>query len=131
MLKPQDLRIGNLVICEDSMRNTSSHIIEVSEISKAGIWFTNQWGEYVCEPYKRLFGIPLNDAWILKAGLVGLNGIFIFANGCIIENTIGGWSFFISGIGLPISVITDKIKYVHQLQNLFYSLSGEELAINP
>lgn len=63
--------------------------------------------------------IPLTEEWLLKFGFNGWdkgNYTMILSNG----------NFFEFG-----NIIAQNIKYVHQLQNLYFVLVGEELSIMP
>jgi hypothetical protein len=116
-LHARDLRIGNLI------RWKSTNDIEaVVDIKSSGKYQTiNNIQITDAEP------IPLNEEWLLKMGFVKhikLYGYIGYVyNGYFIRN-------FQEIIILGSSVILAKIKYVHQLQNLYFALTGEELTIN-
>lgn len=61
--------------------------------------------------------IELNEGWLLKLGFLPFGKDFI-KNGIVIHRRKRGWVLRKS---VPI------IKYVHQLQNLYFCLKGEEL----
>ncbi|MGU3377670.1 hypothetical protein [Chryseobacterium sp. M5A1_1a] len=122
MITPQELRIGNYF-----QESTSKEIIQVESIliDKVGFsgYFTEAW---------QAVPIELTEAWLLKFGFVKKAdhnfALKVFTRSIIHAYTYGkveielgnmsGYSF-----GYP------KIDYVHQLQNLFFSLCGEELKI--
>jgi len=57
--------------------------------------------------------IPLTEEWFLKFGFEGNSGTF-------------AWKLSPAG-----KVINVECKYVHQLQNLYFALTGEELILKP
>jgi hypothetical protein len=74
--------------------------------------------------------IPITEYWILKFGFNKSNRLdlgelkpcyVIFSLAVMIRHS----SFFIDWIGG-----NTEIKYVHQLQNLYFALTGEELTFN-
>ena len=121
-MKTIELRIGNLVI------NQWGEIDKVETIGKSIIQFENGWSmEEKVKP------IPLNEEWLLKLGftkekgmLHGLDKFKLFLP-CINKPvlTYSQGSFSVSDGSFSI-----QVEYVHQLQNLYYALTGEELTIN-
>jgi len=66
--------------------------------------------------------IPLTEEWLLKFG---------FDNKCyevIYDNTLGCYNFAVYNMGGD-KVVCASPEYVHQLQNLYFALSGEELTM--
>jgi hypothetical protein len=78
----------------------------------------------VGNPLSNFSPIPLTEEWLLNLGFVkGLSGAFY----------IGDCIFHISGYlsdKFDDYMIKDNIKYVHQLQNIFFALTGEELIVD-
>lgn len=87
--------------------------------------------------------IPLTEEWLVKFGFELKAKEFNFwgKNGWHISNTNGSfqkdtgdvivqeeWYLFIAD--KPVHMLP-KIQYVHQLQNLYFSLTGEELTLKP
>lgn len=128
-MKTNELRIGNLVLIPFSMEGVIIPSIEkqVRGIGTfGGIDFTEpQFPEDLTIPAVHCAGIPLTEEWLLKFGFK------IFPWGWVKKST--------TDIGLRIShphfhferdgENLQQIKYVHQLQNLYFALTGEELAI--
>src|SRR5687767_1383970 len=124
-MKASELRIGNLLkpkLQEQSQDvyyevveiNTSQFICEDS----AGLIFYNDLNE----------PIPLTEEWLLKFGFE-LEGLVHFKrwskgwfNGYLNPNDFFGL------VGYNEQHL--NIKYVHQLQNLYFALTGEELKLN-
>lgn len=78
-------------------------------------------GEY----FKDLNPIPLTEEWLLKFGLTKTNGGNFSCNDiCVYDNLE---NINISLENGDISVELRCPKYIHQLQNLYFALTGEEL----
>ena len=113
MIQPQELRIGNFVF--DSHQNTE----KVFELSIFGdLHRVNELSPEAFNP------IPLTEEILLKFGYIGNEPVFSE------KSTI--FTLRIHKIWKPFKIFLDEyyrfeIKYVHQLQNLFFSLCGEEL----
>jgi len=136
MIDTTELRRNNLVTHEwyDSFKI----ILKVDSINEKGINLEivddGNWSEIAqrwIEPEYRsdiIFPIPINEEWISKAGfekykkLGGYEGYL--KDGWFISND--NYSFMVLGS----SVILCKLKWVHQLQNLFFYLASEELVFS-
>jgi hypothetical protein len=77
--------------------------------------------------------IPLTEEWLLNFGFnrhhadYG-NGIIYIKN--VIDNTEFEWGVYPNELGSGIQIQNRKLlKYVHQLQNLYFALTGEELVV--
>lgn len=130
-MEANELRIGNKVkFSEDGSYFT------VVDITKGGLGVEND-AELTWIEIDQFEGIPLTEEILVKAGFERLNnglskpipnGKFhreIPIDDFCIWNPIGTKQFSLNG-----ELFTPKIKYVHQLQNLYYSLTGEELKID-
>lgn len=132
-MKANELRIGNLVFEEKGYPAMArivgikeNNIIEIySFMANNGADFNYECECSSCEP------IPLTEEWLLRFGFkkkehtYELGWFIVFFSefseyGLWLEDNEGG-------------VLNDKaMKYVHQLQNLYFALTGEELKIkNP
>ena len=122
-MKANELRIGNTLkyYKSDDTFNVTVHDI--------GIIHTFEGKENCPEP------IPLTEEWLVKFGFwkeqttTGeIFGIYVKGRIDIEEVTSKGdeWELCVSG-GVRTGA---KLKYVHQLQNLYFALTGEELTIN-
>ncbi len=110
-MKAAELRIGNWVMYSSK--------IQVNE---------NKIRECVDHP-DRFEPIPLTEEWLLKFGFI--NDIDEDWRNDILRlnadwNNEEGWFFYVNYNGLRPS---EHIKHVHQLQNLYFALTGEELII--
>lgn len=128
-----ELRIGNKV-------GSGNEIITVNEIIESGI--NPKWGIHDNNPYDEItfdliYGIPLTEEWLLKFGFerydeLDVNGYLGYK--C---NQNKGYciDMYINSKGkccahyLKTALSLNHPQYVHQLQNLYFSLTGEELKI--
>ena len=122
MIDAKELRIGNLVY-----RLVEANILTVVEISTTYLKFEHL-DEHVWDA-EDINPIPLTSEWLERMGKM-----------C---NNIPGWEYQIS-VGalnwyfrwntewyseLGGIYLASRIKYIHQLQNLYFALTGEELQI--
>lgn len=139
MINAQELRIGNLLM-------RYSNIMEVSGIAN------DQVDLILLQPntrvkwrmlYSDIFGIPLTEEWVTNFGFVKLYHLSRHEHVLYVDDKLN--IEFIDGYGLRIVVSNENndvntntavfvcyyekpyIKYVHQLQNLYYTLTGQEL----
>jgi len=119
MMKANELRFGNLIRhthCEILTSILKGKIIEVN--------FSND-PEYVCNVRPELYEpIPLTEEWLLKFGFIDtgsyyLKGAFSIAKMPWTNGKIGLYAYAMD--------YSMELKYVHQLQNLYFALTGEEL----
>tara|TARA_R110000744_G_scaffold229314_1_gene347309 strand:- start:120 stop:515 length:396 start_codon:yes stop_codon:yes gene_type:complete len=128
-MKANELRIGNYIEFDSSartlVREDEQGFIEVRSIGESGV---NEWSDYgasgcVSNPKP----IPLTKEWLIKFGL-----LFGFAHcGSLydIEYGLDGYDLRLN-YDLGMSKYIGSVKHVHQLQNLYFTLTGEELKIN-
>ena len=107
-MKANELRLGNLVI--------DGHDVEVVNYRMIEMLVKNQ-AEF--DP------IPLTEEWLLKFGFMKIDGSFFKLSflfyGLKIKDAIG-FQFRKGEFSI-------QLKYVHQLQNLYFALVGEELKL--
>jgi hypothetical protein len=146
-MKLQDLRIGNYIVYE-----ATTHI--VSAIGRSGVysWWVKD-GEPVIEyclkdaggvqvedPYfdqiSNYEPMPITEEWLLKFGFTynGWNydlGRFTFhAQGKDENGSFYNTEFYITrNSAKTLLLLSYQIEYVHQLQNIYFALTGEELTI--
>ena len=120
----KELRIGNIIkFSEDGT------IFEVGSIETNGFTVQNEyettWIETECfEP------IPLTEEWLLKLGfeLKTNNSPQTFQKIGQYNFKVKKWKSNLSGVDLSgCNNLGRKIKYVHQLQNLYFALTNQEL----
>ena len=141
MIQPQELRIGNCLYYKVLPHAPESYkIIEVTSISKNGfISFINDDGKeetYYLDNFEK---IPITEEIILKCGFENYDNEKYNPN----DKYAKQFEYHLdSGISyrellckpyygwiIKMGTYDDKleIKYVHQLQNLYYELKDEEL----
>jgi len=118
-MKANELRIGNLVLCDEE-------IIKISSINEYGVELfkdedsDNESGIYHTYGIDELIHIPLTEEWLVKFGF-GHDGV---APGRLkLDCDLGE-------IMINFNSLNPLCKYVHQLQNLYFALTGNELTIN-
>lgn len=123
MIKAKELRVGNIISVPSLNR-----IGKVISFTERTIKVKLPESKLTSVTHKGLEGldvnpIPLTEEWLLKLGFerIGKDG-FWFNNGVYLDWNIEG--FCIAMFHRRVTV-----KYVHQLQNLCFSLTGEELTI--
>jgi hypothetical protein len=117
-MKASELRIGNFVKSIDIEYVVSQ--IDVHGNIKGVEGDTSFNLDKTTEP------IPLTSEWLLKFGFKEYKGYYI-------EKEYGIISFYFNHLDELTCEVYDwtfrNIKYVHQLQNLYFGLTGEELII--
>lgn len=130
-MKANELRIGNLIMC-------NNELVSISDIGLLGNGFGINM-THTCE-YKYLSNedkiepIPLTDEWLIKLGFDKdevYNCIVIYQNDIIsldLEFSCNSKTISIGGYSCADEM--DNCKYIHQLQNLYYALTGNELVLS-
>ena len=126
MIQPHELRIGNMV-------NTIYGITTIIGVVDNGLedyamFIRTDSGHLHRTDGTKSTPIPLTEEWLIKAGFVGnefkvfrLNDFKIGLNGDDIVHQ--------QYTCIYKQAISVKVKHLHQLQNLYYCLCGEELKI--
>lgn len=141
-MRVSELRIGNLVngIYVDNYghlkideKETICKVttLDISDLSDYPIYVESDEG---IEHFDEFEGIPLTEEWLLK---FGFEKTHLFDTVLYISNTNFHISFNNSIYQLnykenPKSQwlpVCKDLKYIHQLQNLYFTLTGEELTI--
>lgn len=141
MINPNELRIGNIILCND-------------KISKVlGLTIHNGWGSVWVDSFiyeyddssllSRCNPIPITEEWLIKLGFnkkgiekeINFEGAIKYENEKVFDMVF----YFELEFYYIIDVNTDKyedyvyttkiFKYIHQLQNLYFALTGKELEI--
>ena len=86
-----------------------------------------------CYSFPKLYQpIPLTEEWLLKFGFKKVKGWGTYEFYSLHTGYLE-FQFDKDGLGISIenqNLMLSHIKYVHQLQNLYFALTGEELTIN-
>lgn len=122
-MKANELRIGNYISRLDLGSGTprTEQILEL--LAKRAVT-TGPCRVIVL--YEDLQPIPLTEEWLIKFGLKHSGNGFYIHIPSLIEMCNIGDKYFYSGLK---GVSIGNIYYIHQLQNLFFALTGEELKI--
>lgn len=122
-MKVEELRIGNLL--RDKVTKTELRVIKLTEqdivtyvIDRSMFPLLDGWG---AEP------IPLTEEWKLKFGFEKTEWDNFNSYRLMIGNNDYTIVLYSDGNCEVGDIITCKIEYVHQLQNLYFALKGEEL----
>ncbi len=154
-MKPTELRIGNLILGEyynhnDEEREDEKYgLCKVVGINAAGFSEYNIWVEGLdetgIEEYERFEGVRITEEWLLRFGFEGDNmdmwkvlptgnqlELHIdcvwegkFENACLTQGRTGEG---VPGKDYKFAYLSD-VKYIHQLQNLYFALTGKELEL--
>lgn len=115
-MKANDFRLGNILI-----EQKHNEFVYVTDLSENRIGVTGDFkGRWQVKP------IELNKEWFYKCGFE-LNKEF---NLLSIQTETGEILFSADDFMLCSTDSLCKIKYVHQLQNLYFFLEGKEIKIN-
>ncbi len=132
MIKRNELRLGNLIV-----RPPAVGVLTVAMINSSDdIWFEELPDNSFDLEEQEFEGISLNPEWLERMGFlrkdkstrIGEGHYWLSHHVEIVESITNekGMLLFAteSSIGKP-------FHYVHQLQNLYFALTGEELTIKP
>jgi hypothetical protein len=125
-MKANELRIGNYL-------QGKSRFVKVTKIySEHAIGIGSGDPYYVSGENPCLTPIPLTEEWLLKFGFLHSLRLddFMFKKGndCFqIQPYKEGFS---NSVLYNDMEIVDRLQHVHQLQNLYFALTGEELTID-
>lgn len=146
-MKASELRLGNYVdyncCCENKIT------VKVESISKDKLWMIDDTKNYHCTKcgetfYNNLidffYPIPLTEEWLLKFGFVKHFNMFIKSYsrnednmvsflGIFFEEKINSWIGYVGNNNTNFSVAINCYFSVHQIQNLYFSLTGEEMIL--
>ena len=126
-MKANELRIGNWVNYLNEHNKTEVRGVTLKDVYSDGDW----------NPIDQYQPIPLTEEWLLKFGFIRQGGrkMWVKDKLCIdlkeLPNIRGqfieGWYIGLKDLGNVLFHSFMKVEHVHQLQNLHYALTGEEL----
>ena len=121
VLYASDLRVGNYVLDIDD------NVLSISEITKDYISFNNC---NLKSRYSKIKPIPLTEEWLFKFGF-DFKKMKKHRKSYTPEHyNLNNFSLLISNKGYyVVSYIPVYIFFVHQLQNLYFALTGAELTV--
>ncbi len=121
MIKANELRrLNKVVFAEDGT------VFDVLLIEETGLIVKNEEEEFWCE-IDQFEGIPITEEWLLRLsdlknfGKYYFHPFAIFPEGGVFK----AWIDTCEGY----EPTNYTVSYVHQLQNLYFALTGEELEI--
>ena len=119
MISVNELRIGNFVNRLYESGSITDGVYQYT-VCVDTFCFNNELGEPL---FTDLFPIPLTEEWLVKFGFTGWDlGYYTL----LMDR---GVFFILTEDGM--TIISRNVKYVHQLQNLYFALTGEELIFTP
>jgi hypothetical protein len=119
LLQIPDPTIKNLNNCENIFKVTSYNLSIISlDHYKEIIHIPNIHIDYV-------YPIPLTEEWLIKFGFEKLDLFYSHKKyGYKVAKNMDGFYIWSNAFSF-----NPPLKYVHQLQNLYFALTGEELTI--
>ncbi len=118
MIKYNELRIGNLI---QTSTDSPLTVVVTSDILSA-----------IDRGHELYSGIPLSEEWLLKFGFEGTKdsgGTYYAFQRHRVYLLNDGFEFEISTSEFSRANLFRTYKCVHQLQNLYFAITGEELTI--
>ena len=120
-MKSQELRLGNWVMGNKPYQIDITNLVSFEYYEKIGT-------EY-CQP------IQLTEEWLFMFGFEKTKTrhlrIKIGMSSNKLETIYLRMYIYRGEVGGSIAKMTTKIQYVHELQNLYFALTGEELVAEP
>lgn len=133
-MEPKDLRIGNYY---NSVKFNIPVRLELSDLME--LYYKCDGAELDSEIISEMINpIVLTEKWLLELGFIKDKGVFKYK---LREDLFIRASFHKDILGIVLddlfepldereTVCLNPVKFVHQLQNLYYTLSGHELKLN-
>ena len=118
-MKANELRIGNKVSYEGS-------IVTVSTIADDEVTFSD-YASFDYPQIEDISGIELTDEWLVRFGFTGRTA-FKWKGKVGIQFSDNEYYIAFKDLSNVIFHLLVKIQLVHQLQNLYFYLTGQELA---
>ena len=126
-MKIQDLRIGNIIRQVEYRNGNCDNLRKITGVNQEGYVNVKMIFDYAnmrSHPIKWFLPIEINEDWLIKLGFEKTDR-FINKNYVLLLYTSKVCLYHYSNL----SDAKVTIKYVHQLQNLYYSLTNQELSI--
>lgn len=135
-MQKEELRIGNFVILDNPMHRPcesgkTHKVVGISEKSAHIMRIhDNLMEDYYGQFYEFIKPIPLTEEWLLNFGFKKHSEFNFFEKeikpnkNFIVDYSMQSKDYFLCDTDIDTS-----IKCVHQLQNLYFALTGEELEI--
>lgn len=136
MIKASELRIGNFIQCQ-KVPNGPFEAVKITGVH----WDGADWIEWIADDGYRVgmhkplgyTGIPLTPDILEKCGSIipyKDNRIQIGELSFFVQSDdVGAWYLNLSESAYQEAITFYKIRHLHQLQNLFFALTGDELEV--
>jgi len=115
MIQPEELRLGNYVLSKETQQPQRITGITTENPFIDAITF-----DYT--DYEDIDPIPVTEEILLKCGFEKKDAFWFTKDIIKIETTLSRGRFKYAGFV--------SVKHLHQLQNLYFALTGQELEIN-
>jgi len=129
-MKANELRLGNLAKTKDK------DLLEVRGIESDNVtYYVINRDRYPLPEGWKAEPIPLTEEWLLKFGYKHFQSEHIYSEWALVIDGILKYKIFQSSytgvetFTFPNSNKPVTLKHVHQLQNLYFALTGNELTI--
>lgn len=116
-IKPSELRVGN-ILHEGMVYQIHDDRFYIKD--KDGLSLKNKWAVITPE--------PLTEEWLLKFGFIESKDNHPFLSLKYFYIAFSGTEWVVKQV-LSVPFACATIKYVHQLQNIYFALTGEELTL--
>ena len=132
MIKANELRIGNWVKLNDQEDGKLVKFKYFSEDLRVAFFYKEAMGEFTAN----IAGIELSPEILEKCGLKNGNSeldrnVFYSTNKHLAQFSVNISGSFGIYVGVFIALRSVHLEYLHQLQNLYFALTGEELNYTP
>ena len=132
-MKANELRIGNLIGCD-------IQTLIVKAVNDETVICHTMGGKPYTLYFEDVYGLKLTEEWLLKFGFEKIDKEFQVTYAINVEDEceevfmpsklyLGLYGQYCIGIPYESGGGKSKILYVHQLQNLYFALTGEELTL--
>ncbi len=129
-MTPQELRIGNYVLEQNGQEITTIASITQPENGIFEYEVNDVDGMFIQVPEDEIEPIPITEDWLMEFGFLNGNkqsqcdmwGCWYYDDFKIIVDKDGNFE-------ADVYVAELFLKYIHQLQNLYFSLTGDELTL--
>jgi hypothetical protein len=118
MIQPNELRLGNWVLINGHVSEIVGIGLNEAEYALKGISITPI-------DYDELTPIPLTEDLLLKCGFDTIQDGWYHL---YLKNRIITWNLYDNKLRID-GIQTNHIKSLHQLQNLYFALTGDELNV--
>lgn len=135
-MKASELRIGNLITWVDEDDSSNAILTLTGIVLNDCIWVEWEWEDGAKDNtdcgLESIKGIPLTEEWLMKFGFKtkNLKQKRFEKEGVDLAGRLTQSGFEVYFIYKNLFAGETIAQYVHQLQNLYFVLTGEELEIN-